>query len=175
MSVSRTEEVGQSAIAAYKGIKGAIELVLALVLGLATLVGARVDASIVHVGHALRHGVVEAWSIELAALLTPTHVAWTALALLLDGALTTLEGWALRRGHSWGPWLVVVATSCFIPFEIIAVAHHARVLRIAMLVLNVAIVAFLARKALHATPRSPSLGRSRPFSVRPSPPGHRVA
>lgn len=78
MGASRTEEVGQNAIAAYKGIKGAIELALALVLGLATLFGARVDAPLLHVGRALRHGALEAWSIELAALLTPAHVALTS-------------------------------------------------------------------------------------------------
>ena len=57
--------------------------------------------------------------------------------------MSSVEGWALSRGYTWGEWLVVVTTAGLVPFEIGALIRHLRVGRVILLVLNVAIVAYL--------------------------------
>jgi uncharacterized membrane protein (DUF2068 family) len=70
------------------------------------------------------------------------------VALLADGSLTLVEGWALFHGHWWGPWLVVVATGALLPLEVVSLVRHPRIVRLLLLLVNVAIVVYLARTAL---------------------------
>jgi uncharacterized membrane protein (DUF2068 family) len=100
----------------------------------------------------VREHVTEAWSVYLAnAVISVTerrHLAVATGALLLDGTCTSLEWYALRRGHTWGEWLVVVATSSLLPFEVVALVHHHHVGRFVILIVNLAIVVYLALHAL---------------------------
>ncbi len=101
-------------------------------------------------GHLRHHS--QAWAIQLAELLTrastPRGLVTIIVALVADGTLTLVEGWALIHGHWWGPWLVVVATGSLLPFrEVVALARHPHVGRALILVVNLAIVAYLIRKA----------------------------
>jgi len=70
------------------------------------------------------------------------------IALAFDGILSVIEGWALLRGRWWAPWLVVLATGSLLPFEFIAFARRLNPVRAAVLAANLAIVVYLARKAL---------------------------
>lgn len=142
-------DAGVRAIVVYKTVKGAA----ALVLGAALLVlDATHEASFVHAFAGwVRHHATAGWSVALAdAILresTPRGIALTGTALLLDGALTSVEGWALRRGHAWGAWLVVIATGALVPFEIFEIARHVKIGRVLVFVANVAIVVYLVRRA----------------------------
>jgi len=99
------------------------------------------------------HGTA-AWSVHLAHAITPRHLELTAVALTLDGVLTSVEGWALRRRHTWGAWLVIATTSALLPFELVALVHHVDVPRMLTLAFNAGIVVFLARKAKRETARA---------------------
>jgi uncharacterized membrane protein (DUF2068 family) len=83
--------------------------------------------------------------------------AWLVIAGLgVDGAFTLLEAVALIGGYDWGPWLVVIGTSAFLPFEALAWTRHPSIARALLLVLNALVVVYLARRvirrraALHA-------------------------
>jgi hypothetical protein len=82
-------------ITTYKLAKGIGQLVLALVLFATVELGLAVDWLHEAVFFA-RHHFASATSVKLAELLmglaTPKHLGLTALALALDGALTTAEG-----------------------------------------------------------------------------------
>ena len=93
-----------------------------------------------------------AWSVMLAEQLvhlTGGH-ALRALALagLFDGTLSFVEGWALQRRFAWSRWLVVVSTSSLVPFEIVTLVRHASAGRLALLVVNAAIVVYLIRNRI---------------------------
>lgn len=136
-------------IIAYKLIKGILWLVIASVLVVMMRMGlsAKLEGTADHLRH---HS--QAWAIELAQLLTrastPRGLVTITVALVADGTLTLVEGWALVHGHWWGPWLVVVATGSLLPFEVVALARHPHVGRALILVVNLAIVVYLVRKAL---------------------------
>lgn len=141
---------GVRAVVLYKAVKGG-----------ASLVGAAVLVGFLATGHGaalgrlpvvLRHHVAHAWALRaadaLASWLSPPHAALVGVALALDGALTSLEAWALRSGRRWGEWLVVVATGVPLPYEALALVEHARLGRGLLFSLNLAVVLYLGRRAL---------------------------
>ncbi|MFT3836241.1 MAG: DUF2127 domain-containing protein [Myxococcaceae bacterium] len=92
-----------------------------------------------------------------------SHIAWVAShwllkalgarnvhlaigALVLDSGVVFLEGFSLMKNWWWGPWLVALASGGPVPFEIAAIAHHPGPIRILVLVVNLAIVAYLMRR-----------------------------
>jgi len=106
-----------------------------------------------------------AWALQLAELLgkitTPRWLRWSSVALELDGAVCFIEAWALREGHAWGPWLVVVITALFLPAEVYEFFRHPHLSRAFLLLANLAILLFLAwyarRHAARRPPAAPSL------------------
>ena len=88
---------------------------------------------------------------------TERALALLLLALAVDGAFTAFEAFALRRGYAWAPWLVVVATSLLLPFELFELLKAPHLLRLTLLLLNAAIAAYLARSAVREgrAPRVP--------------------
>ena len=138
-----------SLIIAYKLVKGGLWFIFAAVIALSMRLG--LEHRLLWFADQLRHHS-QAWSLELAQLIVRVasrRGLWTVtLALIGDGAVTLVEGWALMRGRWWGPWLVVVATGSLLPFELVALARRPHVSRAALLVTNVAIVVYLAKKAL---------------------------
>jgi uncharacterized membrane protein (DUF2068 family) len=143
-------DAGVRAIIAYKTIKGLAQLGLAAALlclwpfGLAGRVQSAVQLLHAHATHM--------WARHLAGIVLG-HASKRAMALLLlalaaDGAFTTFEGFALRRGYAWAPWLVVSATSLLLPFELFELLEHPRLSRLIILLVNAAMAAYLARGAL---------------------------
>jgi uncharacterized membrane protein (DUF2068 family) len=153
-------ERGLVAIIAYKLIKATVWLVFAVVL--AANAGRGLGGQLLlSLAEHLRHHA-HAWSLALAGWLmraSSPRGLWTiVVALLADGSFSLLEGWALFRGFWWAPWMVVVATASFMPFEVIAVAHYPHPVRIAVLALNLAIVVYLARRVGRGFSPDRSLG-----------------
>jgi uncharacterized membrane protein (DUF2068 family) len=99
----------------------------------------------------VRHHLTAAWTLDIASALVSAadgrHIVIAASALTLDGAFTLFEWYALHTGRTWGEWLVVVTTSSLLPFEVVAIVRHWRVGRIVLFVVNLGIVAYLARRA----------------------------
>ena len=60
--------------------------------------------------------------------------------------LTLGEGWALHRRFRWAPWLVVVATGSLLPFEVVELVRRPHALRLAVFVVNLTIVCYLATR-----------------------------
>jgi uncharacterized membrane protein (DUF2068 family) len=137
------------AIIAYKLVKGCLWLLFAALI-LASMPMGLEDRLLGLAAH-LRHHA-RAWSLDLAELVVRAATRrglWTiAVALIADGALSLVEGWALLHGKLWGAWLVVVATGSPLPFEVVALVRRPHPVRAALLVVNVAIVVYLAQKAV---------------------------
>jgi uncharacterized membrane protein (DUF2068 family) len=143
-----SRERGLRLIIAYKLVKAFVALVLSGALVVLLLAH---DTSVLgHLAVQVRHHFAGAWSVMLAraigALSTRGHLWLIAGAVALDALLTAVEGWGLYRDKTWGPWLVVLATSTLLPFEVIALVRHAHLGRGLLLTVNVAIVAYLIRR-----------------------------
>jgi len=142
----QTPPTGLRLITIYKFTKAVLQVAAAVLLFYGAAHG--LNARLAEFAERLREHAVHAWSnVFAAALLRFTHskhsLSFTSYALLADAGLSSVEGWALSRGYTWGEWLVVVTTASLIPFEIGALVRHLRVGRVVLLVLNVVIVAYL--------------------------------
>jgi uncharacterized membrane protein (DUF2068 family) len=140
---------GLVVIAGYKLVKGVLWLALSVVL--VVLMNLGLEDRLLGLADHLRHHA-HAWSLVFAELVVRAasrRGLWTiTVALLADGSLSLVEGWALVHGRWWGPWVVVVATGLLLPFEVISLARHPHAIRAVILGVNGAIVAYLARRAL---------------------------
>jgi uncharacterized membrane protein (DUF2068 family) len=144
----RSGAFGLQLIVGYKLAKAVVELgfvVFFVVIGPEHLTEQARAAAVY-----FRHHAAAAWSSALAEWLigaaTERHVFVVALALLLDGVSSCVEGWALHRRYRWSRWLIVGATSCLLPFEGVALARHPSASRTALLLVNALIVIYLVRR-----------------------------
>src|SRR5579871_3277125 len=110
-------ELGQDAVAAYKTLKGALQIGGGVVLAILFALG--LSRSVESFAQSVTRHASAAWSVHLASAIlagaTPRHLELAIGALFADGILSSIEGWSLRRRKWWGPWLVVVATSSLVP------------------------------------------------------------
>lgn len=75
--------------------------------------------------------------------LPPKRAGLVAAAAFSYGAVMAVEGVGLWMQKQWAEWLTIAVTASFIPFEVIEIARRATGPRIAMLVINLAILAYL--------------------------------
>lgn len=73
-----------------------------------------------------------------------TILGFSALMFLLS-VLNLVESYGLMKRRRWAEWLTVIATSLFIPLEIYEVIEKQTLLRVGALIVNVAIVYYLAK------------------------------
>lgn len=140
---------GLVVIIAYKLIKGGLWFAFAATILIMMHLG--LSGRLMGLASHLRHHA-HAWSLALADLVVRAasrRGLWIiVVALLTDGTVTLVEGWALLHGRWWGPWLVVIATSSLLPFELVTLVRHPHPVRFAVLLVNLAIVWYLGSKAL---------------------------
>jgi uncharacterized membrane protein (DUF2068 family) len=82
--------------------------------------------------------------LERTTSITPKRLHELGIIVFIYAALFLAEGiglWSLKR---WGEWLTVVITGSLLPFEIYEVWHRFTLPKLAVLLLNVAIVCYLA-------------------------------
>jgi uncharacterized membrane protein (DUF2068 family) len=142
-------ELGLRIIILYKLVKAAVGYGLSVVLFGLILTGE--TEHVVDLAPHVRHHLTAAWSLRLMDALVDAadrhHLEVLAAALALDASVTLFEWYALRTGRPWGAWIVVLATASLLPFEAIAIARHWSPSRIVIFVVNLAIVAYLARRS----------------------------
>lgn len=84
--------------------------------------------------------------------LPPGHIKALAGGTLLYSLLFAVEGVGLLAKKRWAEWLTVVATASLVPFEVWEVVHRPGYIKGLVIVVNVAVVYFLAR---HLASRPP--------------------
>jgi uncharacterized membrane protein (DUF2068 family) len=82
-------------------------------------------------------------ALNQVARLSPTGVVLIAIGSVLYGLLEILEAGGLVLRRRWAEYLVVIATGFGIPIEIREVILHLTWLRLALLVINIAVVVYL--------------------------------
>src|SRR5437879_352935 len=139
------QDVGLEAIILYKLIKAVVEALLGVAAIYLLLRGAEAGAATL--AEILLEHFAGAWALEVATAIvvvaTSGHVKFIAVAAFADAILSAVEGLALRAGRWWAPWLVVIATGALLPWEVIAAVRKPGWLRIGILAVNVAVVAYL--------------------------------
>ncbi len=84
-------------------------------------------------------------TIERAGSLGSNTVTAIALLILAVGAVNCVEAIGLHFRYKWAEWLTVIATGIFIPFELYEVLESVSVLKVVILVLNIAVVYYIGK------------------------------
>jgi len=87
-------------------------------------------------------------AIERVSGLTPGQLKAIGVGTFLYALLYLVEGTGLLLKKHWAEYFTVIATGIFIPVEIWEVARHFTLVRLAILIINVAIVAYLVMTLL---------------------------
>lgn len=81
-----------------------------------------------------------------------SHPTLLGVVVILYAGLEITEGVGLAMRRRWAEYLTVIATGLLIPYEAWEVAHRLTLLRVGALLVNVAVVGYLAyRKRLFVT------------------------
>lgn len=81
--------------------------------------------------------------LDRAFSLSSTTLVWIAVGVLAYAAIQFVEGAGLWLMKRWGEYFAVVATSIFLPVEIYEITERVTALRIVLLLVNIAAVAWL--------------------------------
>src|SRR6202166_521129 len=145
MSQGEHTSRGLLVIAAFKLVTGLA--LLAVGIGAHTLIDRDVVAIVDHWVNIFR---VDINNHYLHSLLDPcTDLSAQRLRELSFGtffyaALLLTEGVGLALGKRCAEYFTIIATSSFIPLEIYEIFHHANITKIVLLLINVAVVWYLA-------------------------------
>jgi len=136
---------GLLVIAAFKLLKGLV--LLALGIGAHTLIDKDLVAVLEHWVNVFRvdpnnhylHAL-----LERIADLSPQRLKELSFGTFFYAALLLTEGVGLALGKRWAEYFTIIATSSFIPLEIYEIFHHANITKVVVLLINVAVVWYLA-------------------------------
>jgi hypothetical protein len=146
---SQKRPPGLNLIIAYKFLKAPVMLALAGALTFAPFSAIR-EAR--HIAFGLSESGGLGWRVAhwLEPHLTERLEHRAALVAWLDGASTVAEGLLLLSGKAWGEWIVVAGLSLLLPIEVMAFVRRPSLVRALVLVVNAAVVVYLARRRLTA-------------------------
>ncbi len=132
-------------VAVYELCK--VPLLAAIGLGTLRLLNPEVVAWAERLGAALalRHDRrVLGHLIGLVSGLSPHQLRQFAVGAFAFAVLFAIEGVGLWLGKRWAEYLTVIATTVFIPVELFELARRVTPARLSALLINLAVVAFLA-------------------------------
>ena len=85
----------------------------------------------------------------LLGIVSFNHVTLLAIGAIVYALLEGTEGVGLAMRRRWAEYLTVIATGVLIPYEAYEVVHHVTLFKVGALLLNLAVVGYLAyRKRL---------------------------
>ena len=96
------------------------------------------------------HGIIVQLLLRVLVLIGNfTHINVLAIGAIAYALLEGTEGVGLAMRRRWAEYLTVVATGILIPYEAYEVVHHVTLFKVGALLLNLAVVGYLAyRKRL---------------------------
>ena len=152
---ARTHHTGLAVIAVFKVVKGVLLLLVGLGLlklvhaDIATLFSQVIEGLHLNADSRLIHALV----LKVDAL-QPNSVLLAGLVSLGYAGMLLVEGVGLWLEFTWAAYLTVVSTSLLLPFELYEVIEQVSGLRIGVLLVNLAIVAYLVSQLRRHTLRS---------------------
>jgi uncharacterized membrane protein (DUF2068 family) len=136
---------GLMIIAAFKLLKGFA--LLAVGIGAHSLVHKDLDLVVEHWVDVFRvdpnnhylHGLLERF-----ADLDPHRLQQLSIGTFFYAAVLLTEGVGLALGKRWAEYFTIIVTSSFIPLELYEILRHTTLMKVVLLLINVAVVWYLA-------------------------------
>ena len=81
--------------------------------------------------------------LQKASGLTPKKIEALGLVSFIYAGLFLTEGIGLWLRKRWAEWFTVIITSSLVPVEVYEIYHHRSAMKIAVLLVNIAVVVYL--------------------------------
>ena len=136
--------IGLHAIALFEAAKGM--LVLLAGFGLIAIIpkdSQDVAERLVHHMHLNPASRYPHIFIDAASKVSDAQLWWLAAAAFAYAAFRLIEAYGLWQERSWAEWLAVISGGLYVPLEIYEIVQRVTWIRISLLLVNLAIVAFL--------------------------------
>ena len=91
--------------------------------------------------------------LNLADQLTDTKLWAVSIGALTYSALRFAEAYGLWRARAWAEWLALISGAIYLPFEIFELARRPDWIRLAIFLINLAVVLYMAFLRLQARGR----------------------
>jgi uncharacterized membrane protein (DUF2068 family) len=141
-----SHKYGLRTVAAVEALKGAA--VVALCIVLLTLLHKDLNTVVDHLTRWLRlnpDSRVADWFYELADRTTGRGI-WTAVSVGLVYSMGRfVEAYGLWNERHWAEWFAVISGAIYVPFELLALIAHPHWTKLAVLVINLAVVLYILR------------------------------
>src|SRR5262245_18376351 len=137
---------GLHVVASFEAAKGGI--VLAAGLGLFSLVHRDVQALAERIVEHFRLNPASRYPrilLDAAGRLTDERLVLLAIGAVAYAAVRFVEAYGLWRQRRWAEWFAVGAVGLYIPIELYELVRRLTWVRVSLLAVNVAIVAYLGR------------------------------
>jgi uncharacterized membrane protein (DUF2068 family) len=82
-------------------------------------------------------------ALAKASHVSPAQIKKVGVGSFIYAALFLTEGTGLWLRKRWGEWLTIIITSSLVPVEIYEIHRHPSAVKVAVLIINIAIVAYL--------------------------------
>jgi uncharacterized membrane protein (DUF2068 family) len=145
MTKQRAHGRGLRLIAAFKLLKGLALLVLGI--GALKLLHKDVEAIAIHwinVFQADPHSYYMNLLLAKLSILDDRRLKELSVGTFIYSAIFLTEGTGLALGKRWAEYLTIISTASLLPVEIYELARHASIGKVVALVINLAVVAYLA-------------------------------
>jgi len=145
-----SSENGLKAIATLEAFKGLLSLLVAV--GIHMLAGRnlqQVAESIVSHAHLNPGGHLPSIFIHAASTFPDSRMSLFALGALAYSLIRLVEAYGLWRGLVWTEWFALVSGAIYIPFEIYEILFHTSIIGVAVFMLNIVVVWYMARLLLN--------------------------
>ncbi|MBI3753204.1 MAG: DUF2127 domain-containing protein [Deltaproteobacteria bacterium] len=83
--------------------------------------------------------------IDRIGMIENGTIIGVSIGMVSYASLNLAMAYGLHKRRRWAEWLTVIATSLLIPFEIYEIIQAQTIVRIGILILNIAIVYYLAK------------------------------
>ena len=81
--------------------------------------------------------------LDKVALIDPHRLKQISIAIFAGAALHLIEGVGLVLRKVWAEYVTLIVTASFLPWEVFEILRHLTWIKIVLLLLNVAVVAYL--------------------------------
>jgi uncharacterized membrane protein (DUF2068 family) len=144
MTQRRAHGRGLRLIAAYKLLKGLA--LLALGIGALNLLHKDVEAIVAHWINILQvdpHSHYMQLLLAKLSILDDRRLKELSVGTFIYSAIFLTEGVGLALGKRWAEYLTIISTASLLPLEVYEIAKHASFGNVLVLVINLAVVAYL--------------------------------
>lgn len=144
MSKIHPGNAGIRIIAAYQVVKGV--LVLAAGIGLLSLINKDLQRLAENLVEALNLNSANQYvakAVETIGDLTAMNIKFIAIFSVIYAAVHFAEAYGLWNLQTWAEWFAIISGAIYIPVEIYHLFHKPTAFRFLILLVNVAVVAYL--------------------------------